>query len=150
MMTQLIAVVDDDIAVRDIIAEVLADSYYPVVCYADGESFFDEMDRVRPTLLILDIELEHRISGWEILQELRGHPTANDMPIILSTTDPRFVQKHSDQIDTLTVTVLDKPFEIDALLDTVAQALFCDRARRLFEGHTAPDGAGACERAPLE
>jgi DNA-binding response OmpR family regulator len=123
MLPTLIAVIDDDAAICDMITDVLTDSGYPVVCYADHGSFFDELDQVRPTLLILDIRLEHRTNGWEILQKLRSQPTTYDMPIILSTADARFIQQHKAQIHALGAMVLEKPFGIDMFLGTVAQAL---------------------------
>ena len=123
MLPTLIAVVDDDATICDLIAEALTDSGYPVVCYANGRTLFDELDQVRPTLLILDLRLEQRPSGWEILQELRSRPTTYDLAVILSTADVQFVQEHSDDVYALGATILHKPFELDTFLGTVARAL---------------------------
>jgi DNA-binding response OmpR family regulator len=127
MLPTLIAVVDADPAICDMIADVLTYSGYPVVCYTDEDSFFDELDQVRPTLLILNIQLERRTSGWEVLQKLRSCPATNGIAVILSTTFTHFCQPHRAQIQTLGARVLDKPFELDALLDTVTQALRGER-----------------------
>jgi CheY-like chemotaxis protein len=60
---------------------------------------------------------------WEILTELRSRPITSTMPIIVSTTDPFLTQEHLDGFQALHAIVIDKPFEIETVIETVTQVL---------------------------
>jgi two-component system, NarL family, nitrate/nitrite response regulator NarL len=66
-----ILVVDDEAAVRTVVAEHLGRGGWDVREAADGESALEAAARERPAAVVLDVHLPG-ISGWEVCRELRS------------------------------------------------------------------------------
>jgi FixJ family two-component response regulator len=66
-----IFVVDDDEAMRDILADALAPEGFPVTTFEDGDSFLKAAKTRVPICVFLDLVMPRR-SGLEVLQELRA------------------------------------------------------------------------------
>lgn len=75
-------VVEDDVALRDMLASYLDRQGMGVTAFADAESFLDAYATARPNLLILDVGLPG-LNGLDLCRSLRvqGDP----LPIILLT-----------------------------------------------------------------
>jgi Response regulator containing CheY-like receiver, AAA-type ATPase, and DNA-binding domains len=72
--SQLIFVVDDEPAIRDILENVLSDEGYPVITCQNSEVFYDQLGKKSPDLVLLDIWLPGT-DGMAILSTLREtHP----------------------------------------------------------------------------
>jgi len=81
----LIAIVDDDAAVRDSLDALLICSGFATSCHASGEAFLSHRDRKLADCLILDIDLPGQ-SGLETLSQLRREGCR--MPVVLLTGRP--------------------------------------------------------------
>ena len=69
-----ILIVDDEPALREILAAVLADEGYAVQAAADGRSALDLIAAAPPDLVITDISMP-RLDGWGLLRRNpRGRP----------------------------------------------------------------------------
>ena len=66
-----IFVVDDDPAVRETLAMVLAAGGYQVICFADGAALLAVARTRIPACILLDVHIPGK-SGLDILKELRG------------------------------------------------------------------------------
>jgi two-component system, LuxR family, response regulator FixJ len=66
-----IVIVDDDNNMRDLLTAVLSLEGYPVVSFADGESFLKRKNAQAPVCVFLDVVMPGR-SGMEILKELNA------------------------------------------------------------------------------
>jgi DNA-binding response OmpR family regulator len=77
-----ILVVDDEFAVRSLLHDVLELEGYEVREAEDGPSALIDMTRSRPDLVILDIMMP-RMSGIEVLTEVRSDPELHDLPVLL-------------------------------------------------------------------
>ncbi len=109
-----VLVADDDEAIRDVIAEVLRDEGYRVVCAENGQRALDALRKdVRPDLLLLDLMMPV-MSGWEVLEhlkELREGDSLSKVPIvIISAMASPGAYEH-----------LAKPIDLDRLLEAVAR-----------------------------
>ncbi len=106
-----ILVVDDDEAIRQVIAEVLRDEGYDVVCAANGAQALRELQKKeRPDLMLLDLMMPV-MSGWEVLEELEATEPRSRIPIVVvSAMGAPGVAEH-----------LSKPLDLDDLLATVAR-----------------------------
>lgn len=118
----LILIVEDDPSNSDVIASTLTEfGEYRVVTEPDGEAVVDRVEELKPDLLLLDLLLPRR-TGLEILRDLRADPRFADLPIVAITADVR--PTTWDQARALGCTgFIAKPFSIDQLLESVAQAL---------------------------
>ena len=82
-----IFVVDDEKNIRDLIKIYLQKEGYEVTLFKDGQELIREIERIRPTLLILDIMLPGS-DGLEICKSIRN---ISDLPIIfVSARDGEF------------------------------------------------------------
>ena len=112
--THRIVVVDDDVAVRALFADVLRRSGATVTTAADGsEAVGLIVDGLRPCLVLADI-LMPRLDGWGMERALQR--LAPEVPVVLLT---------SDRLLTLRAPALHKPIsaaEIEALARTYCPA----------------------------
>jgi CheY-like chemotaxis protein len=106
--------VDDDPDIREAVRSILEEEGYEVASAengAEGLRVLGEMDR--PCIILLDLMMPV-LDGWGFLTQLQHSPTAANIPVAITTAyDGRAAALH--------LTVLRKPFVLEALLATVAQ-----------------------------
>ena len=78
-----ILVVDDDLAIVDLVAAILRRENYRVLAATDGRQALEEVRRHSPQLVVLDLALPD-ISGLEVCRELRRWYEA---PILILSAD---------------------------------------------------------------
>jgi CheY-like chemotaxis protein len=77
-----VLVVDDDVAIRSGIAELLRDEGYQVTCAANGEQAMVALsDGTRTDLVLLDLMMPV-MSGWEVIEALRESQLLRRIPIV--------------------------------------------------------------------
>lgn len=82
-----IFVVDDEKNIRDILQKYMENEGYKVTLFSDGENVYQEMLRLKPDLLVIDIMLPH-VNGLELCKEIRK---SSEIPIIfVSARDGEF------------------------------------------------------------
>ena len=86
----LLLVVDDSDAMRDLLEHQLAERGYEVVTAADGERALALVAERRPDAILLDHELPG-LSGLEVLARLRADDGLAAVPVIMLTTRARAV-----------------------------------------------------------
>ena len=118
-----ILAINDTPEILDLLHEVLEDEGYRVTTVATALPTPDEVAVLQPDLVILDYIWGNEDSGWSLLQRLRDTPDTQDLPIILCTGAARQLDPIRNQLPAMNVTLLLKPFDIDALVRTVAQLL---------------------------
>ena len=125
-LSPTVFVVDDDEAVRDSLAMLLRSVGLESEAYADADEFLAAFDPRRPGCLVLDIRMPG-ISGLDLQQRLCRRGAL--LPIIFITGHgdvPMAVQAIRDGA----VDFIQKPFQDQALLDRIQQALRLDAERR--------------------
>lgn len=82
-----IFVVDDEKNIRDLIKKYLEKEGYTVTLFSGEQNLLSAIERIRPDLLVLDINLPGR-DGLELCREIRK---SNDAPIVfVSARDEEF------------------------------------------------------------
>ena len=116
-----ILVVDDDAAMLDYVAEVLAGEGYTVERAADGASGLKQAIASPPDLVVLDVAMPG-MDGLAVCDRLRFDPRTREVPII-------FLSGKGDDDTAAIASVLDayafieKPFEPHELLGEVRNCL---------------------------
>ena len=77
---QLILVVDDERAIRELLVRVLTINGYEVEGAADGFEALERLSARRPDLVLLDLMMPV-LDGWSVLDRLRQH--ADPPPVIV-------------------------------------------------------------------
>lgn len=118
-----IALVDDDRDFTSLVSELLRlQGWNVVVCN-------EERDAVRcvrdghADLVILDIRMSTRQSGWTILEELQDDPSTRALPVIVCSAALDDIRQRRAWLDERGIATLAKPFDIDDLLQLVEKML---------------------------
>lgn len=112
-------IVDDDEAVRDSVAELVASVGLHPKCYESGPAFLEAVPPTSRGCLVLDVRMAE-MSGLDVQQRLAGQ--GDRMPVIILTG-------HGDvpvavrAMKAGAVDFLQKPYRDQALLDAIQQAL---------------------------
>lgn len=117
-MAQHILIVEDEIAIRTMLTEVLEDEGYTVAAAANVDAGWSLLQTTRPNLILCDLMMPRR-TGREFYQHLRNAAQYAGIPIIFMTAlqptqaDERLIG------DLQHVPVLYKPISIPELLTVV-------------------------------
>jgi|GEM_PF-700152 len=122
-----IMVINDVPELVDVLRQVLEDANYRVTVDTfsdfDLEVMFANIVKVKPDALVLDLIMGGEMIGWQLLQRIKLDRTQSKLPIVLCTAAARQIGEIGAHLRTMNVAVILKPFDIDALLDAVAQSL---------------------------
>jgi FixJ family two-component response regulator len=114
----MIAIVDDDLGVREAISGLLRSLGFATQCYASAEDFLLSLYEQRARCLILDVTLPG-LSGPDLQQHLARRGLR--IPIVFISARPDF--REPAQALTSEADFLLKPFTEEQLLDAVHTAL---------------------------
>ncbi len=121
---RLVMIVDDSVTVRKVTSRLLERQGYDIVTAKDGVDAIEQLENVRPDLMLLDIEMP-RMDGFEVTNLVRHHDIHRDLPIIMITS--RTGEKHRERAFSLGVThYMGKPFQEAELLANI-EALIAEK-----------------------
>ena len=114
-----ILIVEDELAMRTALADVLEDEGYRVITAADGAAGLERAIKEKPDLVLLDIMMP-KLDGFAVCAELRrlGHTE----PILMLTAKGQ-VEDRVTGLDVGADDYLVKPFSTDELMARVRAAL---------------------------
>lgn len=114
-----ILVIEDDLAIRGLLVDVLGDEGYSVRAVGDGEEALALLETWQPSLIILD-QLMPRMDGAAFRAIQRTRPELAAIPTILLSA----ARDLSEQGSALDVTAtMPKPFNLDDLLALATRLL---------------------------
>jgi CheY-like chemotaxis protein len=109
-----ILLIEDDEAVRNVIEEALSD--YTVIATDDTSDIFKLIEEHKPDLVLMDYILPN-INGGELCHLIKVNPITANLPVIIISGFPRILYSlGSYGCDA----ILEKPFDLSKLLETVA------------------------------
>jgi DNA-binding response OmpR family regulator len=117
-----VLICDDEPSLRELI-RISLDGQYSFAEADDGEQSLEIARRLRPDVIILDMMMP-RLSGLEVLTELRRDETMSDTRVIVLTAQPG---SRDDALREGADLVMVKPFEPDEI-STAVEAVLADRA----------------------
>ncbi|MBV8905536.1 MAG: response regulator [Acidobacteriia bacterium] len=119
-MATVIAVVDDDIAVRESLQSLIRSVGLSVRVFASAEEFLNSGLSVKADCLVLDVRLPG-MSGIELHQHLVARKYR--VPVIFITGHGSDEHARAEAVSDWTVAYLIKPFDEEALLEAINKAL---------------------------
>jgi two-component system response regulator FixJ len=117
--SRTVHIIDDEEAVRDSATALLEAEEFSVVAYASGAAFLTALDRATPGCILLDIHMPE-LTGLE-LQRLLNERKLNWPVIVL--TGQGDVATAVQAMKGGALEFLEKPYQSEALLATVTEAL---------------------------
>lgn len=123
-----VLIVDDERDIRELVAGVLSDEGYDCRTAGDSESALAEIDRRRPSLVLLDVWLHGSpMDGLEVLDEIKKREP--DLPVIIFSGHGNLDTAVS-AVSRGAMDFIEKPFETERLLLLVARATETERLRQ--------------------
>jgi signal transduction histidine kinase/CheY-like chemotaxis protein len=116
-----VLVIDDDPASIEIVSAYLGRDGYAVYGVTDSARALDEVRRLRPAAIILDVLMPHQ-DGWELLSELKTDPELHAIPVALYT----IVEEQKRGFYLGASAYLLKPIDETQLRTTIAQLVARD------------------------
>lgn len=126
-MATRILVINDTQEILDAFRDLLEGEGYEVFLYSYAPKELDDVRRVHPDLIILDLVFGQEKLGFQLLQLLKMHRDTATIPVVLCTAATREVLEIDGYLKAQNVALVPKPFDIDMLLDTVKTALTSQR-----------------------
>jgi len=115
MTSHPILVVDDDPAILDLIAQLLAEEGFPILTAGGGRIAVELARKHLPRLILLDLMMPE-MNGWQVVGELRATALTRAIPILLLSA-----RRDMDTTarDLGVADYLAKPFDLEELLGCV-------------------------------
>jgi CheY-like chemotaxis protein len=115
-MGPCVLVVDDDLPIQSIVAEVLTEVGYEVLLANNGAEALRHLRARVPDVLVTDLRMPV-LDGWSLVQMCRAEPTLKHVPVIIITAE---FDHHAEPLAALgVVEVVTKPFDVHLLLTTI-------------------------------
>lgn len=110
----IILIVDDDPMACDLQQRHLKRHHYEVVCAASGEDAIQQINQLRPDIVLLDVMLSD-MSGWQVLTYIKSQPHLVHIPVIMLT----MVDEKNTAYSLGATSYLSKPIDWEKLVETV-------------------------------
>ena len=120
-MNNKVVVIDDDIAINELVKVNLELIGYKVFQAYEGTTGFALVKQEQPSIVILDVMMPE-VDGFTVAKRIRQNDTTKDIPIIMLTA----LSQLNDKVTGFDIGVDDylvKPFEIEELLVRVRALL---------------------------
>ena len=121
-----ILIIDDDDALTGALVSLLQDEGYHVRCAADGEEGIRLASQEPPDLILLDFIMPLK-NGFDVCEDIQNIARLRDVPVLVMTAFGQDLGEiHGVSVQKPRANIrgcLEKPFEINVLLERVASAL---------------------------
>jgi DNA-binding response OmpR family regulator len=121
-MAKIIAYVEDDRDMIDLVSIILERHGYEVLGFNDSMDILDRLEALKPDLILLDIMMP-RVDGFEIYEGLKSKQTTSTIPIVVISAMKKAVDQIERESRIKVEGCLVKPFTISELAELVSKVL---------------------------
>jgi CheY-like chemotaxis protein len=118
-----IVVINDDTPFLELMHDLLTYEGYAVELCREWSDAHQFVRRTMPDLVILDIVMGNEERGWTILNLLTLDPVTRPIPVLVCSAAVESLEDHQAVLVEYGIRALNKPFDLEALLRAVEQAL---------------------------
>ena len=122
-MVARILVMNDDQNILELFQLILEPEGYEVHLAFLPFEHVSEVERISPSLIILDLKFGGHARGMLMLQQLRMYAPTMRIPIIICTAALSDMREQEETLRHKGIPIVYKPFDIDELLQAVRQLL---------------------------
>ncbi len=110
-----VAVVDDDLAIRELLRDLLIDEGYTPHLFDGMDGTYQGIRAVSPSVIVLDLPSTQSGAAWALLNRLSTDPALEQAAIVVCTSDDTGLVEQSAALQRHTDAVLPMPFDINDL-----------------------------------
>jgi len=116
-----VLLVDDEPEIRLLTTIIVKRAGHEVIEAHDGEEAMKILEKERPDIILLDVMMPGA-SGWDICENIKANEELKDIPVVMFTimSGEKNIEKSFKSGADAQV---NKPFDIDNLLDTMERLL---------------------------
>lgn len=114
-MAHTVLIVEDDVAIIELLEEALAEAGYEVAA-AMGEDALAQARALRPAVILLDLHMPG-MDGAAVSRQLHADPRTTGVPVVLMSAHAHL---HAAAASLPVMAALPKPFTLPQLYATVA------------------------------
>ncbi|GAB4569511.1 MAG: hypothetical protein Tsb0020_23670 [Haliangiales bacterium] len=133
-----ILVVDDEVGIRDIVGQFLEQEGYEVDYSPNGVDALEKVRAEVPDLILLDLMMPG-MNGHEFIAVLRNKLGLTHVPILVMTGIQGLAPRQAHDMGA--TDVIEKPFDIDVVLNKVALSMFRSGRHPIMEDGFYSDAA---------
>lgn len=122
-MLPSVLVIDDFQTTLDLYYDLLSSDQYELEL---SNYEFEEpamVERLKPSLIILDFKVYRRLKSWQLLDKLKMNSLTSSIPIILCTPSMEDIREQENYLKEQGIVIFYKPFNLDKLVQKVQQIL---------------------------
>jgi DNA-binding response OmpR family regulator len=134
MVSTRVLVVDDEPAIRALVAKIVERQGFPVDVARDGAEAITKLDERSYGVLVVDLMMPN-VDGYALIEHLKGRPGQPPAVIVISAGDSASLRRLDGS---MVHSIVRKPFDIDVLGDLIAAA-----ARTMQETASEADTDGS-------
>lgn len=128
MSKKKILIIDDDQDISEGIKTVLETKPYEVHLASSGMEGIEAAEKLKPDMIILDVMMETKDSGFKVARKLKKDPALAKVPILMLTairekTGFDFSKEAGDENWLPVDDYVEKPIHSETLLEKVAELL---------------------------
>lgn len=112
-----VVVVNDHPEFLALLADFLGDEGYDVLTIPKHQGAFEQIKDSNPDVIICDLIFDNMPSGWALLDMLYLDPQTRAIPVILCSAASKQVQEAAASFAGKGIVWLEKPFELEKLLE---------------------------------
>lgn len=116
-----VLVVEDSVAQREMITDLLKGSGLTVTVASDGVEALERIQGQRPDLVVLDIVMP-RMNGYEVCRRLKADPSTQNVPVVMCSSKGEEFDRYWGMKQGADAYIA-KPFQPTELVGTVKQLL---------------------------
>jgi CheY-like chemotaxis protein len=124
-MAKKVLMIDDDPEFVEAISNLLDAKGYDVHTASNGKEGVEKAKTENPDIILLDVMMTTKNEGFNVAQELHGHETLKDTPIIIMTGIRREMNLpfgfEPDETWLPVKRVLEKPVKPEVLLSAISE-----------------------------
>jgi CheY-like chemotaxis protein len=112
-----VTVVNDHPEFLALLSDFLGEEGYDVLTIPKHQGAFEQIKGSNPDIIICDLMFDNMPAGWALLDMLYLDPETRPIPVILCSAAVKQVQEAAASFAGKGIVWLEKPFELERLLD---------------------------------
>ena len=117
-----VLVIDQATVMLDLFAAILQDEEFVVSCHRFDDYLLEDIDRLKPDILIWECDLGVEKVEWSMLQKFIAKNPTQHSPVIITSTRMSLIESIPGLLEDRRILLLEKPFSLETLLSLLERA----------------------------